>query len=379
MIRRAVALVALIAIVAAGLVGATASAPAGAKGGPAGARGGPAPYAGPGPYAAGVTTIDLDGTPVEVWYPAARRAVGDSPKDVYFIRESLPAAIQAIIPAAVNPPFTQEAYRDLPASPKGPFPLVLFSHGFAGIRLQSTFLTAHLAQWGFVVASPEFESRNLASVLGATPAEPKTDSQVLAATARLVRREARNPRSLLDGTVRRGKLAVTGHSAGGFAAIEFGDRPDVATYIPLSAGGTTGFTGTAAPPDTPSLYALGGDDRVVESGSVVRFWDEDVPAPKRLVVIEGAGHTSPTDLCDIGNGGLVQTAIDAGVPIPASFGDLYDCAKPVAPHDTWPVYEHFVTAQLRWAFGIDRRPVGLNQRAARSFAPLEVKYRQVTR
>ena len=90
----------------------------------------------------------------------------------------------------MNPPFTQDAYRDVAASAKGPFPLVLFSHGFAGIRLQSTFLTTHLAQWGFVVASPEFVSRDLGSVLGAKPANPQTDSQVLAATdAARARRE----------------------------------------------------------------------------------------------------------------------------------------------------------------------------------------------
>ena len=100
-------------------------------------------------------------------------------------------------------------------------------------------------------------------------------------------------------------------------------------------------------------------------------------APKRLVVIGGAGHTGPTDTCDIGNGGLVQTAIDAGLPIPASFDALYDCTKPVAAHDTWPVYDHFVTAQLRWAFGIDKQPVGLDQRAAKSFRPIRVTYRQV--
>ena len=139
---------------------------------PSGAKGGPAPYAGPGPYAAGVTTLDMDGVPVEVWYPVDATSVAGKPKDVYHIRDSLPQAVQALIPESVNPPFTEDAYRDVPATADGPFPLVLFSHGFAGIRLQSTFLTTHLAQWGFVVASPEFESRNLASVLGAKPRSP---------------------------------------------------------------------------------------------------------------------------------------------------------------------------------------------------------------
>ena len=106
----------------------------------------------------------------------------------------------------------------------------------------------------------------------------------------------------------------------------------MATYIPLSAGGAGERGPSIAPPDTPSLYALGGADDVVGTAKVERYWERRAKAPKRLVVIAGAGHTSPTDLCDIGNGGLVQTAIDAGVPIPPSFGSLYDCAKPVALH-----------------------------------------------
>ena len=60
------------------------------------------------------------------------------------------------------------AYTGLPpADPDGgPYPLVLFSHGFAGYRLQSTFLTTHLASWGFVVAAVEHPYRNLTAVFG---------------------------------------------------------------------------------------------------------------------------------------------------------------------------------------------------------------------
>ena len=38
---------------------------------------------------------------------------------------------------------------------QGRFPLVVFSHGYGGLRTQSSFLTAHLASWGFVVAAPD--------------------------------------------------------------------------------------------------------------------------------------------------------------------------------------------------------------------------------
>ena len=48
----------------------------------------------------------------------------------------------------------------------GRYPLVVFSHGYAGFRDQSTFLTAFLASWGFVVAAPDHYSRDLTEVLG---------------------------------------------------------------------------------------------------------------------------------------------------------------------------------------------------------------------
>ena len=63
------------------------------------------------------------------------------------------------------------------ASPSraGRFPLVVFSHGYAGFRDQSTFLTSWLASWGFVVAAPDHHSRDLTAVLRRAPRPARTD------------------------------------------------------------------------------------------------------------------------------------------------------------------------------------------------------------
>lgn len=38
------------------------------------------------------------------------------------------------------------------------------------------------------------------------------------------------------------------------------------------------------------------------------------------------------------------------------------CQEEALPvEDGWPVINHFVTAQLRWAFGMDEEPLGLSQ------------------
>ena len=69
----------------------------------------------------------------------------------------------------INPPFVTDAYRGVPVSTDGPFPVVLFSHGASSFRLQSTALTTHLASWGFVVVSPDYFERGLQSLLGGVP------------------------------------------------------------------------------------------------------------------------------------------------------------------------------------------------------------------
>ena len=124
-------------------------------------------YAKPGPYAAGVRTLTIGDRKVEVWYPAARSSVKGKTRDAYNIAKYLPQALQDLLKSKnVEAPFTTDAYRGVRPSTKGPFPLVLFAHGFSGWREQSTFLTTHLATWGFVVASPDFLERGLGAQLG---------------------------------------------------------------------------------------------------------------------------------------------------------------------------------------------------------------------
>ena len=73
-----------------------------------------------------------------------------------------------------------------------------------------------------------------------------------------------------------------------------------------------------------------------------------------------------------GGGGVVALAREGGLPVPENLAKLGEdgCKPPaLAPQTTWPVTRHFTTALFRFAFGIDRRPVGLNTRAAQAFGP----------
>jgi dienelactone hydrolase len=338
-----------------------------------------APYREAGPYVAGVTTLDLGDRKVEVWYPVEPGAQGDAPRDAYYIRDWLPDYIDALLPADVNPPLVTDAYRDVPASHDGPFPLVLFAHGFAAFRDQSTFLTAHLATWGFVVAAPDYLERGLGNALGQAPQVRYGDVELGRATVDLVKAENARAGGLLEGVVSADRIAITGHSAGGGSAILFGSEPDVVTFIPMSAG-VRGAGGDIALPDKPSLWLTGAADGVVPLDGVEATYDLASP-PKSIVVLDNAGHLAPSDLCAIGasGGGIVAIAIEAGLPVPPQLQRLGTdgCqAGALPPADGWPVVKHFVTAQLRWAFGIDPKPVGLSQDAARGLPEATFTYRE---
>ncbi|MFZ1864236.1 MAG: hypothetical protein WAU39_08455 [Polyangiales bacterium] len=342
----------------------------------------PAPYRDPGPYVAGVTTIALADRLVEVWYPVDRGDEVGREHDAYYIRDALPDAFDAILPQDVNPPFVTDAYREAPASRDGPFPLVLFAHGYASYRNQSTFLTTHLASWGFVVASVDYLERGLASVLGQQPDPQLEDTELTRMVVGLMASENDRAGGLLEGRVSTDRIAITGHSAGGGTAIRFGGEPDVVTYIPLSAGISS--ENPVALADKPSLWIAGDIDDIVEPDRTITSFEAAsmLNASARLVLIENMGHLGPSDICAIGDsgGGVIQIAIDAGILLPDS--ELVrlgtdGCQPGALPvEDGWPTIRHFVTAQLRWAFGIDPQPKGLSESAAEGLPETVFSYQE---
>jgi dienelactone hydrolase len=335
-----------------------------------------AAFAQAGPYAAGVRTLTIGDRKVEVWYPAARSSVKGKHRDTYNISKYLPQALQDLLTSKhVKAPFTTDAYRNVRPSTKGPFPLVLFSHGFSGWREQSTFLTTHLATWGFVVASPDFLERGLGSQLGVPVATPRTEDDVISAAIAATR-------SAFPKTVRKGKIAIVGHSAGGGTAIKYGSKPNVLTYIAMSAAPFAVNGGAPpVPPDKPSMYITGRQDGIANFDRVSAAY-KTVPAPKRFVVIDGSGHLNGmSDICEIGKGGggIVAIAQQAGIPVPANLVRLGTdgCNPPArASKQVWPVTRHFVTAQLRYEFKLDKHPIGLRPDVVKAFLPVRVTYVQ---
>jgi dienelactone hydrolase len=311
-----------------------------------------------GPYAAGTTTVSLPGgSQVQLWYPAPPSSARGQARSAYDIRDWLPAALARRVTPGVFT-FTTDAYRNLPAAPSGPFPLVLFAHGLNSFGDQSTFLTTWLASWGYVVAAPDFPADDLSAFFAnlgkARPLLP-TDVQVLADTEQLVRQLNFRPGNPIAGAVKPGPVAIIGHSQGGIDAMQFAARPQVATYVALAAG----FLGAHPQlPSIPSLYLAGSADRAILP-QWVRAVYATAPQPKRLVVLAHAGHLAFTDLCLIGagHGGLAALGRQLGLQLPAGApftAPALDGCGPghLSPAQGFAQIRAAVLAQLRATLGL---------------------------
>jgi len=348
-----------------------------------------AAYTGPGPYPVGVTTLELEGAiPVEVWYPAVEGSTGE---DTYDVRDLIPPSVSQLLTAEIPATFTTAAARDADVA-DGEFPLVLFSHGYTGFRQQSTFLTAHLASWGMIVAAPDHWSRDifhtLDTFLGGTAIETNDSVDDLRLTRVLMEAEQAAAGSPFEGHVATNQIAAVGHSAGGGTVLGIAPDGGIAGYVSMASGARLG--GPDAPasdeplvlPDKPSLFLAGSLDGIVSAEETTRPSFDAATAPSRLWIIEGAGHLAFSDLCTFGNGsGIIGVAVASGLgpfldaaPQFRSLGED-GCLEPaVSVEDTFPIVKHVVTSWLRELFGVDAVPVGLGPDVAGEYSvPVEIE------
>jgi len=342
-------------------------------------------YADLGPDEVGSRTVALDdGRRVVVWYPAAASAA-DAPTETFDIASLLSPELQAQVEPELRPQYEINAHIGADPATEGPYPVVLFSHGFAGFPEQSADLVTHLASWGFVVIAPDHVERSLSGLLGtaAQGVEPREDSEVLSASLDAAVADASDESSPLNGLLDLDKVAVAGHSAGASAAYVTAAADDrMKAFIAYSVGtGRPDDDGNAVEreiPTVPAMVMLGEADGIIPAEASVEVYDEMV-APKYLVEVAEAGHLVFSDICLIGRdqGGLVQLTKDAGLDLGDELlGLASDGCEPerLDPLRAFPAIDHFSVAFLRLALGIDAAPVGLDQATASSFSTADITF-----
>lgn len=323
-----------------------------------------------GPYEVGSLALELDdGRHVVAWYPADPDAVS-GPTDEFDIAGLLSPELQAQIPPETRPEYPIAAYADAdPATDDGPYPVVLFSHGFAGFAEQSAELTTHLASWGFVVAAPDHVERSLSGLLGtaAQGVQPRDGPEVLAATLDLIAADSGREGSPLVGLVDLDHVAVTGHSAGAGAAFDLAGSDDrIDSFIAYSVG-----RADRPAPDVPGMVMLGTTDGVIPADATRELFDAMTP-PKYLVEIEGAGHLVFSDICLIGadGGGVIAIAESIELPIPEDLKRLgTDGCGPEStpPGDAFPAINDLSVAFLRQTLLGEDEPATLDPAVTESF------------
>jgi predicted dienelactone hydrolase len=247
-----------------------------------------------GPHPVGVATLDVPDPAqtqrrllTDVWYPAE------------------PSRFETAV--AANHPMNQthDARNDAAPAP-GLFPLIAFSHGNSGLRRQSTFLTTHLASWGFVVTAPDHVGNTLFEMIKITDEDERK-------RAHLETRENR-PRDLATAIdvvsnppaeqrgrwpeVEPDRIGVLGHSFGGWTAMKMPALdPRVAAVCGLAPAsepfvGRKAFEKSELPfaEKIPTLLVAGLEDVLVDIASSVTPLFDRLAEPRALIGLEGADH-----------------------------------------------------------------------------------------
>jgi predicted dienelactone hydrolase len=247
-----------------------------------------------GPYAVGVRTVEpWDGDrwrslPTEVWYPVDAAAPSGSP-NTYAIEFFGQTLYEVATPAL----------RDAAPLP-GTWPVVMFSHGYGGIRFQSYFLAEHLASHGFLVVAPDHPGNTLTEVWNLGSDEAASQSSVDRPLDMSFALDA-----LLGGelgvSADASRIGISGHSFGGWTAVQtpLGDRRFVAS-LPMAPGfKETATPGMSADLGIPFLVIGGSADATCEFEENQRPTYEAAERPKILVSVQGAGHLDFSNLCEI--------------------------------------------------------------------------------
>lgn len=245
-----------------------------------------AAFVAPGPYAVGVRTLemvdtsrpvapngDYPGEPerrmsVDVWYPAMGVTSDATARD---------AALDAR---------------------GGPYPLIVFAHGFSSSRVQSTTYTRHLASHGYVVAAPDFPLTRAGAPGGPnfldTVNQPADVSfvitEMIAAGA-----DAAGP---LAGAIDPERIGLTGHSGGAFTTLLalYGEDADPRIDAAVALSGSGCFLTEEDVGDTavPVMLMTGSEDLLIPAEGNRIAYDLANP-PRYWVELIGGNHVRFAD------------------------------------------------------------------------------------
>ena len=185
-----------------------------------------------------------------------------------------------------------------PARTAGPFPLVVFAHGFDITPAPYARLLRAWTRAGYVVAAPIFPVTNSNAPGG--PDESDLINQPTDVSFVITQLLAANTAAhgILTGLINAAQIAVSGQSDGGSTALavadnaHYADRRVRAAMI-LAGAEIPGVGGYAFPPPAPPLLAVQGTADIFNAPESTYEFFRLAPRPKFLLRLPGAPHLGP--------------------------------------------------------------------------------------
>ncbi|NOR30194.1 MAG: dienelactone hydrolase [Sulfitobacter sp.] len=300
---------------------------------------------------------------VEVWYPAADGATGDTAFQAYLRDGTTEVTLNG------------QAMRDADPAAGAAYPLVIVSHGYPGNRFLMSHLAENIASKGYVVAAIDHtdSTYRTKAAFGSTLVNRSLDQLfVLNEMARLSAEDG----SFLNGLVNTDTAGIVGYSMGGYGAVITAGGGVTEASVAYGWGGPHGTLAMhQAGSDTHNALA---DPRIKTAvaigpwGMNTGFWDAEGLSGIKIPMLFMAGSQDMTSLYEKGVRAIWENASgtnrslltfenaghNAAAPIPAPVESYrHDDALGfnVSAHYSDPVWDqarmnniaqHFVTAWM---------------------------------
>ncbi len=197
-----------------------------------------------------------------------------------------------------GPPGRMDVRDATPDRAAGPFPLVVFGHGFAVTPATYYRLLRAWAQAGYVVAAPVFPLENANAPGGPDESDLVNQPRDVSFVISGLLAAAGSRHALLAGAIDPRRIAVSGQSDGGETALavaydKYYRDPRVGAAVILSGAEIPGVSSLTFPAGSPALLAAQGTaDTTNLPRNTYAFFDV-AHRPKFLLQLIGAPHLPP--------------------------------------------------------------------------------------
>lgn len=282
-----------------------------------------------GPYPVGVTTIVMEdpdregGRPLitEIWYPATDDAF-DMPTVTYEVEDIFRDDALEVLGNDIVASLPTTAVRDATMrTDDGPYPVVFFSHGSGGIRMQSTYYTVDMASHGYVVVSTDHVGNTLSDIIVDGSLETSALLQSFEdrpADLDFIRGELElmDADAPLAQMMNFDKVGVSGHSFGALTSLRWmGLGADVDAVVAQAPPGMeitwVGQVRDLADFETPIMLQVGGVDDTTPPADADGIWLE-ASRPRARMTLSNAGHFTFSDMCSL-NASDIEAVVALGV------------------------------------------------------------------